>query len=203
MNYNLLFAFLIGMTILAATPGPGVFASMARAMTEGFRVSLFFIGGLVIGDICFLLLALLGLSAAARMLGSWFLIIRIAGGVYLIYLGFRMFRTASFQYNSGKMQGGKKWQAFVGGIMITIGNPKPLLFYASVLPTIINFDDVRISDALIMITLIAVVSFTVLGTYSYIASLSNKLGMSERAQKTAHQFSGFIMMTVGLYVIIF
>jgi threonine/homoserine/homoserine lactone efflux protein len=87
MNINLLITFLIGMIVLAATPGPGVLGSMAKAAAEGFKMSLFFIGGLVLGDIVFLSLALLGLSAISKMMGDMFVAIRIVGGLYLIYLG--------------------------------------------------------------------------------------------------------------------
>ena len=42
MNIQLLFPFFIGLVILAATPGPGIFASMAKAVAEGFKSALFF-----------------------------------------------------------------------------------------------------------------------------------------------------------------
>ncbi|HSR16654.1 MAG TPA: LysE family transporter [Ignavibacteriaceae bacterium] len=67
MNINILLAFLFGMILLAASPGPGVFASMSKAIAEGFTASLYLIGGLVLGDIIFLLLAVFGLSAVASL----------------------------------------------------------------------------------------------------------------------------------------
>ena len=53
MNFEILIAFLFGMVILSATPGPGVLASVSTALSKGFKASLFFISGLVIGDIIF------------------------------------------------------------------------------------------------------------------------------------------------------
>ncbi|MGD1047003.1 MAG: LysE family translocator [Bacteroidota bacterium] len=202
MNINLLITFLIGMTILAATPGPGVFGSMAKAAAEGFKMSLFFIGGLVLGDIVFLALALLGLSAIAKMLEGMFIFIRIAGGLYLIYLGIRMFRNSQISANVKTDQKENKWHTCISGLLLTLGNPKPILFYASVLPTIINFDEVRFTDALMMMALIALVSFSVLGTYSYIASLSHKIQMSGKMQKRINQVAGFVMLAVGIFVMI-
>jgi threonine/homoserine/homoserine lactone efflux protein len=146
MNINLLITFLIGMTILAATPGPGVFGSMAKAAAEGFKMSLFFIGGLVLGDIIFLTLALLGLSAIAKMLGGAFFAIRIAGGMYLMYLGVRLFRSSRISTNAKNNQKENNWQTCLSGLLLTLGNPKPILFYASVLPTIINFNEVKFTN---------------------------------------------------------
>jgi threonine/homoserine/homoserine lactone efflux protein len=202
MNIHLLISFLIGMIVLAATPGPGVFGSMAKAAAEGFKMSLFFIGGLVLGDSILLALALLGLSAIANLMGGMFLVIKFAGGLYLAYLGVRMFRSTSISGQTQTEKKENKWQTCLSGILLSLGNPKPILFYASVLPTIINFNDVRLSDAVLMMVLIGLVSFTVVGTYSYIASLTHKIQMSEVMQKRINQIAGFIMAAVGVFVII-
>jgi threonine/homoserine/homoserine lactone efflux protein len=202
MNINLLITFLIGMIVLAATPGPGVFGSMAKAAAEGFKMSLFFIGGLVLGDIIFLSLALLGLSAISKMMGDKFVAIRIVGGLYLIYLGIKMFRSSPNSTNTKTNWEENKWQTCVSGFLLTLGNPKPILFYASVLPTIINFNEVRLIDALVMMMLVALVSFSVLGTYSYIASLSHKIQLSEKMQTRTNQAAGFVLAIVGIFVMI-
>lgn len=83
-------AFTIAMIILAASPGPGVFATVAQALAGGFRSTLEVIAGIVAGDLVFLLLAVFGLSALARTLGEFFIVIKIAGGCYLIWLGIKM-----------------------------------------------------------------------------------------------------------------
>ena len=202
MNVNLLITFLIGMVVLAATPGPGVFGAIAKAAAEGFKISMFFIGGLVLGDIVFLSLALLGLSTIAKMLGGMFVVIKIAGGIYLVYLGVRMFRSSLISTNTATKKDESKWQTLISGLLLTLGNPKPILFYASVLPTIINFNEVQLTDALLMMALIALVSFSVLGTYSYIASLSHKMQINEKIQTRINQASGFVMATVGIFVIV-
>jgi len=202
MNVKLLITFLIGMIVLAATPGPGVFGSMAKAAADGFKMSLFFIGGLVIGDSILLALAILGMSAIAKLMGGMFLAIRIAGGLYLVYLGIRMFRSNSLSVTAKIKKEKNKWQTCLSGILLSLGNPKPILFYASVLPAIINFSDVRLIDAILMMVLIAMVSFSVVGTYSYIASLTHKMQMSEKMQTRTNQAAGFVMALVGIFVMI-
>jgi threonine/homoserine/homoserine lactone efflux protein len=89
----------------------------------------------------------------------------------------------------------------MSGLLVTLGNPKPILFYASVLPTIINFNEVRPLDILMMTALIAIVSFSVLGTYCYIASLSKKVHMGRGWQKRINQVAGLVMITVGIFII--
>jgi len=77
----------IAMLILAASPGPGVFAIVARALASGFRPALAVITGIVIGDIIYLTFAVFGLSIIAQSLGELFIIVKICGGVYLFWLG--------------------------------------------------------------------------------------------------------------------
>jgi threonine/homoserine/homoserine lactone efflux protein len=202
MNIKILIPVLIGMIILAATPGPGVFASMAKAVAEGFKSSLYFIGGLALGDILFLIAALLGLSVIAKMLGSMFFLIRVIGGFYLVYLGFKIFRNTKIQELIGTDAKETYKQSFMIGFLTTMGNPKPILFYASVLPTIIDVDKVRFADALIMIILIPLVTFLVVGSYSFIASLSHKIEMSEKLQSRINKTAGIVMIVVGVFVII-
>ena len=202
MNIQILIPVLIGMIILATTPGPGVFASMAKAVAEGFKSSLFFIGGLALGDMLFLIAALLGLSVIAKMLGSMFFLIRVIGGIYLIYLGFRIFINTKFQKLISTNARESYKQSFVVGFLTTMGNPKPILFYASVLPTLIDINKVRFIDALIMIILIPLVTFLVVGSYSYVASLSQKIDMSDKIQSRINKTAGIVMMIVGAFVII-
>jgi threonine/homoserine/homoserine lactone efflux protein len=202
MNIQILIPFFIGLIILAATPGPGVFASMAKAVAEGFQSSLFFIGGLAFGDVLFLIAALLGLSFIAKLLGSMFFLIQLVGGFYLIYLGFKIFRNTKIQKWIGTDIKSSYRQSFVVGFLTTMGNPKPILFYASVLPTIIDVNKVRFTDALIMVILIPLVTFMVVGAYAYIASLSHKINMSDKLQSRINKTAGLVMMVVGVFVIV-
>jgi len=71
--------------VLAASPGPGVFATVARSLASGFRPALAVICGIILGDIIFLLLATFGLSMIAQALGDLFLVVKICGGAYLVF----------------------------------------------------------------------------------------------------------------------
>lgn len=87
--YSML-AFAGAMFLLAITPGPGVFATISRALASGFNNAAFVVLGIVLGDIIFLLLAIFGLSAIASVLGDFFIIVKYLGGAYLLYLGYKI-----------------------------------------------------------------------------------------------------------------
>lgn len=202
MNWEILFAFLIGMTILAASPGPGVLASVSKALAEGFKSSLFLIGGLVLGDTIFLVLALMGMSAISKIMGELFFIIKIIGGLYLIYLGIRMVKKNSIQINSKLSRKQSRFKTFLSGFLVTMGNPKPILFYASVVPTIIDIHSVSIFEVLALISIIVAVSFIVIGTYCYFASLSRKFVKNESFNRKISVVSAFTMIGAGALVLV-
>lgn len=196
----MLIAFAAGMLVLAATPGPGVFGAISKALHEGFGAALVFITGLVLGDTIFFLLALGGMSAISRAMGDLFFIIRAAGGIYLVYLGVKMFRSGSFSGNTNKRSEKSRVKTFAGGFLLTLGNPKPILFYASVLPAIIDLKRVHFQDAVFMIAIIVSVSFIVIGLYSYAASLSGQFISKATAQKKVNKTAGLIMCATGTYL---
>ena len=202
MNFEILSVFFVGMLILAASPGPGVIASISRALSSGFKSSLFLIAGLAVGDVIFLILALIGMSTISKLMGDLFFIIRIAGGLYLLYLGYKMFITKAHLSASSSLQQDSNLKIMTSGFLITMGNPKPIIFYASVVPTIINIRDVHFTEAFIMSLTIITVSFLVLGTYCYFASLSRKLISNDKANILVNRIGGLMMLAVGAYIIV-
>ena len=72
-----------------ATPGPGIFAIIARALNGGFRSTIPAVIGNTLGDLILMSLSALGLAVVARQMGGLFLIVKLAGAAYLIWLGYK------------------------------------------------------------------------------------------------------------------
>jgi threonine/homoserine/homoserine lactone efflux protein len=204
MNIEVLIAFSIGMIILAVTPGIGVFSSVAQAVSSGFISSLFFVSGLILGDIIFFLLAVIGITAISEIMGEIFFIIRITGGVYLIYLGIKTLKKNGAESGTHTFLNTKKSRkkVFLSGLLVTLGNPKPILFYASVVPTIVDIDKIQLNEVLILISLIAAISYIVVGSYCYAASLSKKIMTKSSYKRKLDNLAGFTIIAAGCYIII-
>lgn len=198
MNMEMLLAFLVAMIILSATPGLGVFAAVARAMAEGLRSALFFIAGLVIGDILFFLLALLGMATLFRTLGHVFQVVRIIGGMYLILLGAQtLFKKEEIKQ---PLPTRSIHHSFLSGLFVTLGNPKPLLFYASVVPSLLNSKTISPCEVVILMGIITVVSFTVIGTYCGLAIYSKSLA-NRKYQRRMKTLSGVVLLATGSFLL--
>jgi len=86
------------MLLLAITPGPGVFATVARALASGFKQASLVVVGIIIGDLIFLLMAIYGLSALSDIFGNFFTLVKYLGGAYLMWLGYKVWTAKSFYF---------------------------------------------------------------------------------------------------------
>jgi len=93
--------FFATIIIFSITPGPGVFAILAKALSEGAKSRISLSLGMAVSDVVYLILACYGLSAIAEQWGGVFTLIRIAGAIYLIYLGWKLWRTRAEYIEAG------------------------------------------------------------------------------------------------------
>jgi len=189
------------MLILAASPGPGVFATVARALASGFRPALVVICGIVLGDIIFLLFAAFGLSMVARVLGNMFFIVKICGGAYLIWLGIKIWlKDPQPLTGTQKSDSRSQWGNFVSGLVITLSNPKVILFYCGFLPTFLDLSTLTVIDLAIVVTIITAVLACVLGTYAYLASRARKMFTHRRSVRRLNRAAGGVMVAAGVTI---
>ncbi len=124
--------------VLAATPGPGVLATVARAMASGFLPASQVVLGIVLGDVVFVLLAIFGLGALASLLGDLFIVVKIGGAAYLIWLGVKLWRSPADVDQPQQTVATSGVSNWLSGLLITLANPKVILFYLGLLPTFID-----------------------------------------------------------------
>lgn len=189
------------MLILAASPGPGVFATVARSLASGFRPAMAVIIGIVVGDIIYLMFAIFGLSIVAQTLGEFFIIIRVCGGIYLFWLGLKIWfskppETESKQLYEKQSQLGN----IISGLLITLSNPKVILFYCGFLPTFLDLSTLNVIDIALITCVITIVLTTVLTIYAGLASHARQLLSSPKAIKRLNRSAGGVMMATGVII---
>ncbi|MDO6462182.1 LysE family translocator [Granulosicoccaceae sp. 1_MG-2023] len=193
-------SFLLAIFIFGITPGPGVFAIIARALHRGSRRCLPLALGMILSDVAYLVLACLGLAALATHWGELFTVIRWLGAGYLCYLGWKMW-TAPAIVPEGAAGDRRDWgQAFIQGFLISASNPKVILFYIAFLPT---FMDVTALDGkgialAALLTLIGLLAGLML--IARMAAQARRLLRTPQAVTGMHRTSGSIMMLAGLYL---
>jgi len=192
-----LFSFAGAMFLLAITPGPGVFATVARALASGFLHASVVVAGIVAGDLVFLLLAIFGLAAVAELMGGFFTLVKFAGAAYLVWLGIGLWRGRVGATEATPIEEISWSSNFLSGLFITLGNPKVILFYLGFLPAFVDLTTLSAADVVMIATVVSVVlGLTMLG-YAYAASSARQLFRSPGARQLLNRASGGVMIATG------
>jgi threonine/homoserine/homoserine lactone efflux protein len=201
MTFESGLAFFIAILIFSVTPGPGVFALLARAMTQGAASCFPVAFGMAVSDIIYLVFACLGLAVIAEHYSVLFTIIRIVGAIYLIYLGWKMWHDRSHLIQEAQpVIRTSILMGFVQGFLISASNPKVILFYIAFLPTfmdltILTAEDIAIASLLCMLGLMIGLMLI-----SYTAAWARRYFQSQKAMTGLNRVAGSIMMSAGLYI---
>lgn len=185
------------MFLLAITPGPGVFATVSKALSSGFKSTVPVVFGIVIGDLIFLLFAIYGLSAIAETFNTIFLTIRYLGSAYLVWLGIKLWRSSAERVDIAAMKLQSDRAGFLVGLSITLGNPKVIIFYLSFLPTFIQLEQLSTIDVISAASVVSLVLGSVMLFYAYTASRTRELFKSARAQNKMNRAAGTAMIGTG------
>jgi threonine/homoserine/homoserine lactone efflux protein len=187
--------------LAVATPGPGVAAIIARSLAHGFKGAPAFIAGFVVGDLVWFSIAATGLAALARTAAVVFVVIKWAGVAYLLYLAWKLWtapaeRVAVAQ-DDDRQHG---WRAFVASLMLTLANPKAILFFLALLPTVIDLASMNVVRFLEISAAIAIVLPAVLFSYVFLAARARELFTTPRAVRRLNRSSGVAMAGAAVVV---
>ena len=182
------------LALAAAIPGPGVTALVARALGSGFRASLFMSLGLILGDLTYLTAVVLGLAIVAQSFGLVFLAIKWAGIAYLAWLAWS-FWTSGITAATVEARKGKDGllSSFLAGLTLTLGNPKTMIFYLAITPTILDLKTITLADYGVLAALTIVTLLVVLVPYLALAAKARWFLRTPRALKLLNRTAATFM----------
>lgn len=185
--------FAIALLIAAGSPGPSIAALVARVLTNGFRDVLPFLAAMWIGEAIWLTVAVTGLAVVANSFAALFVVMKFAGVGYLLFLAWRMWSGSSRRVSNQDPVDRRPWRMFATGMMITLGNPKIMVFYLALVPAMI---DLRRLDFLawgeLALTMLVVLILVDLG-WALFAARARRLLTNHRAVRVANRISACVM----------
>jgi len=185
--------------VAVATPGPGVAALVARVLGQGLEGVAPFITGYFIGDMFWLALAATGLAVIAKAFAGVFLAIKLAGAAYLLYLGWRM-ATAPVAIADNPPPASRGWRAFLASLSLTLGNPKVMVFFLSIMPVVVDVRTITFPELIELGFVCGAVIFSTLALYALAAARARTFLRSTRAMKLVHRAAGGLMAGVAVAV---
>ncbi|AYQ88901.1 MULTISPECIES: LysE family translocator [Burkholderia] len=193
MALSALLVFALALMVAAGSPGPGIAALVARVMSNGFRDVLPFLAAMWIGEILWMSFAVAGLAALAKTFATAFLLLKIAGIVYLLFLAVKMW-LAPAAVDDGQLPSGQSpLRMFAAGLTVSLGNPKIMVFYVALLPTLVDLSHVGpLAWAELALTMLVVMAAVDL-SWALLAARARRLLRSRRAVKVANRASATMM----------
>lgn len=200
MTLSTLLAYAGALFIAAAIPGPGMTAIVARALGSGFRPTFFMGFGLILGDLCYLTAVVLGLSYVAQTFATPFLVIKYAGAAYLGYIAYKLWTAGLLPQEVQARKGGGLGASFLSGLFVTLGNPKTMLFYVALVPTLIPLEAIGLTDYAALAGITFVVLMAVLIPYIVLAARARTLLKQPSALKLPNRVAGSILASTAAYI---
>jgi threonine/homoserine/homoserine lactone efflux protein len=200
MTTTSLIALFGAMFLVAIVPGPAVFAIIARSFSSGFLRGVYMTMGIVLADYIFIILALFGLNALAEAMGATFFIIKYISAAYLICLGYKLLRSESSSIDIEAAKESSLFSSFMAGLLITLGNPKAILFYIGFFPAFVNVGEVATTDVLLIMGVATLAFGSVNLCYAYLAIRAQRVFKSPKAATIINKTAGTIMVSTGALI---
>lgn len=193
--------YVIALAIAAAIPGPGIAASVGKALGSGFKPAFYFMNGLVLGDLTYLSFAILGLSAIATLFSGFFIIVKLAGAAYLLWLAWHFWRAGIDPDAQAAGRGGGLISSFISGFSVTMGNPKTIIFYMALLPTVVDLNTITVERYLVLCVLTVLVLYAVVIPYIALASRARTFLRNPRALKILNRGAATAMAGAAAFIV--
>jgi threonine/homoserine/homoserine lactone efflux protein len=186
--------------VAIAVPGPGVISIVARALGSGFRATVPACLGVTAGDLILMTLSAFGLALIAQAVGQLFQVIKIAGGLYLLFLGYKYW-TAEVSAQSEIVPESAS-RGFLTQLGITLSNPKAIAFFVALQPTAIDLSRLTFTGYLELVgaTLVLIPAIT-MGYAAMAARLTNFVA-SVKARRRINRGAGVVMAGAGIAIMV-
>jgi threonine/homoserine/homoserine lactone efflux protein len=187
--------------VAAASPGPGIAAIVARVLGRGTRGAIAFTIGVAIGDVVWLTFTIGGLAALASAFNGLFLAIKYAGAAYLLYLAYRLWTASAAPSEvSPAPPAERPMRLFLGGLAVTMGNPKVMVFYLALVPNLVDLGAISPLGYAELALVTQLVLAVVFAAYIALADRARLLFRSRRAMLIVNRGSGCVMAGAAVAV---
>lgn len=201
MNLDQYLIFITITSIFLLSPGPSVFLSIHNGIKYGARRSSFAVLGNIAAFQLLILLSSLGLGAALAASGELFNLLKIAGAVYLIYLGLKVwFLPTSASRNSAHQNHKLSNPHFLfrQAFITSASNPKALVYVSALLPQFVNTEEALLPQIFIIAFTSAVVQFVIFMSYVLLSSKAGIWLENPKKRKLFNRLSGISFIGFGL-----
>jgi threonine/homoserine/homoserine lactone efflux protein len=170
MSWHDLVGFILILAAAAAIPGPDVAAIIGSGLSGGLTSAFRLIFGLILGHAIWMTAAVTGLAALAQTLGAAFIVIKLGAVAYLLYLAWRLWTAPAASLQADAAASGPSGAGILTGFLVSLSNPKALVFFSAVVPSILPLEHLSLGDFALLIIASSLTFIMVFGTWAVLAA---------------------------------
>ena len=191
--------FIVATILLAMTPGQDFIYVMIRSISQGARAGIIAIAGLMLGVTFHTFAAATGVAAILLTSSYAFLVLKLVGGAYLIYLGIQAIRQKGPLEFKKTRDKASDFTLFKEGVISSTLNPKLALFFMAFLPQFVANDSSAFTQMLLLGLLFALLSFPILMVVAILSSrFGNIISHHQSVTKSIGKVTGFVFIMLGI-----
>lgn len=201
---EVLLAFTVAALMLNISPGPSNLYVMARSIAQGTQGGIVAAAGLAVGSLVHVIATVMGLSALFSHSPTLYMVVKLAGAAYLIYLGISYWKsnTPGESMEVAKPKEKPLLSVFKESIIVEVTNPKTALFFIALLPQFVSPESGSVALQLSILGMI--VTLSAMPCDLLIAVSASKVSRwiikHQRAQLIQERISGFILFGMGAFI---
>ena len=202
---EILLSFILAVSILAISPGPDNIFVLMQSVVHGKKYGLATIIGLMTGCIVHTIFVAVGISTIIKENNTIFLVIKILGAVYLLYLAYKVITGGSeISMSTEKIDKKTPFQLFKIGFIMNVLNPKVTLFFLALFPGFLFSEILPISlQFYILGALFILVSFVVFSLIAILGgTISEKIKTSKNIGVWLQWMQVFVFIGIAVFILI-
>ena len=202
---EILISFILAVSILAISPGPDNIFVLMQSVVHGKKYGLATIIGLMTGCIVHTTFVAVGISAIIKENNTIFLVIKILGAVYLLYLAYKVITGGSeISMSTEKIDKKTPFQLFKIGFIMNVLNPKVTLFFLALFPGFLFSEILPISLQFYTLgALFILVSFVVFSLIAILGgTISEKIKTSKNIGVWLQWMQVFVFIGIAVFILI-
>jgi len=204
MSPDSLTLFAAALLILFFTPGPGNIAMVARTLDAGPVHGFIYGAGIITGDIFWFTVAVSGLTAVADRIGpaGWiFKIIGVAILLWFSWMAFQSFRNPKVAQIRKPTRMGLA-ATYLAGIAMPLTNPKPIIFYLTLLPSFFDLNQVDLAAWLVMVSIMLAMYLLTATVHVGLAHRARNWLQEKGVKRWADAVTALVMLGIAILLVL-
>ncbi len=199
MSFEHWLAFAAASSVLLVIPGPTVLLVVSYALGHGRKPAAAIVAGVALGDLTAMTASMVGLGAVLAASAAIFTGLRWIGGVYLVYLGIKLWRAPVRADQSGEAPFASPLRMFAHSYAVTALNPKSIIFFVAFVPQFLVSTEPFWSQALVLEATFVILATLNAALYALLAAAARQRLREPRVRRAVNRTGGSLLIGAGIF----